>query len=820
MSDRVGRLYIEFSADGRPYIKGLKDLDQETDKTGRRLTSTWKSVGAAAAGAAVGGLAGLALAVQKVGLYAIKTAASFEYEMSRVKANANGTAAEMNKLRDVVLQLGKDTAFSAGETAQAANELIKAGFTIEQTMASLAGTLDLAAAGELSVAQAAEITANTLSQFSLKAKDAGMVADVLANAANLSTTEVTGLGQSLVNVADIAASMGWTLQETNAALALLANNGVKGAVAGTALKSMLRKLTTPTDQARKAMERYGISLYDANGNAVEAAELIRRLQDAFVGLSDADRELAAGVIFGSYGIRAANILIKEGAAAFDEMTAAVGRTGAAQDIAATKLDNLYGSWEQLKGAVETLTINLGTTLLPKVREFVDELTGIVDYAIETGDWSGVGERVAVLLGEGIKTAAPYVASAVWELVKAAASGTGEAVAAFMFGMDLDTGFNKQRDYIAKRMADAYRDLPRTDAFQRAMEDLQSNWFTGAFTKQKDFNVPKAQTREEVLALAAAFGLTLTDAGVAIVAENNAGLYKRLVEGEGVTGGSIWSPGQEGLYGARIKELAAAEVELEEKVRLAKAAQAEQLELLEKLDEMASQLSATYTTMTDPAAIWDEAKGSLDSYLAKMDEAIAAWGDFEGNLKLLATKFGPEFGADVIMKAAELGPEFVAALVGAKPEVVRKALGGLESHLGQNMDALSRHLNALCAPVGASAADTMWSTFAEGYQKSQAAKLAYTWGLQLKQGLVSGWNAGPAPVVQIRTPQGGSVAVPAFRAWGGWVGSYDSGGWVGRDKGLPAPEKSTGRAVPIIAHEGELVLTENQADWLAGPVGSY
>jgi len=344
LGDEVAKLYIEFDANGAPYIRGLRNLDTQTHLAGRRMTDAWKKYGAMAGAGIAAGLAAGTAALVALGTASVKAAANFEYEMSRIKANASGTAAEMKKLEATVIQLGKDTVFSAGETAQAANELVKAGLTLGETMSALPGMLALASAGELEVGKAAEITANQLKVFGMEAKESAKVADIMALTANRSTTEVGLLGDSLAMVGAVASQAGLNLEETAAALAILANNGLKGSDAGTSLKQMFMQLMTPSEKALKLMKQYNIAAYDASGTMLSMEDILRNVGGAVQDLTDQERDYALGVIFGSDAVRAANILLRDGADAYADMTREVSKSGAAQDIAATKMDNLKGSW--------------------------------------------------------------------------------------------------------------------------------------------------------------------------------------------------------------------------------------------------------------------------------------------------------------------------------------------------------------------------------------------------------------------------------------------------------------------------------------------
>lgn len=906
-----------FDADGRPYIKGLRELDTQTDRAGRQMESTWGKYGKKAGQAAAAGLAIIAASAAGIGVATVKAAATFEYEMSRIKANANATSGELAALKETVIQLGKDTVFSAGETAQAANELVKAGLSVGQTMQALPGMLALASAGELNVAQAAELAANALTMFGLSADQTEQVADALALAANRSTTEVDLLGMSLQMAGTVSAQAGLTLQETSAALALLANNGIKGSDAGTSLKQMFMQLMGPSEKARDIMEQYGIAAYDANGEMLAMDKLLENVSRGLAGTTDEERDFALATIFGSDAVRAANILLKEGADSYRKMTAEVSRSGAAQDIAKQKMDNLKGSWEQLKGSVETLAIGIGEKALPVIRDFVDELTDIVNEAIETGDWSKVGQELGELIGDGIQLATPYIIDAMVIAAKAGAKAIPLAIVAGITQAPTGSEFDKMRDFLAERMAGAYRDLPKAVAFQKALEDLQSFWTTSLLGERSMF-VPTAKSKEEILALAEALGLTLTGDSWQVVAETNQQMWDRMVGGKGWSGGA-WKPGDDLSEGLGFITDAASDAteamgDVAGAIEDAQAAS----------DAYTKTLSDLYSSEVSPASIWEDAEGSLKSYLTELDKQIAAWGSFETNLKTLATQFGPDLGADVIMEAAKLGPDFVAALVGSDPETTRKALEGLKTTMGHTMDSLGTEIAALSKPVGEQSGEVYvqnWAAaFADydlpGYIRENIGKTdlkdegkkdgdSYVAGIReafgvgvtlnlginpaggleaglgLLTGKVSGlsgstgnvwttlksmypgavWMGGYATSGHVTNSDhytghafdvGGSAGYMQmmanalarnFESWGikqiiynrmqnrgsGWypyggpnphidhihVGTYDMGGWV-----LPPAQRSVGRGVPIIAHEGEYVLTQNQAQAMFSGAQSY
>lgn len=286
----------------------------------------------------------------------VKAAAGFEQSMNQVETILGATASQMQLMQAQALKLGADTSFSAGEAAAGMLELAKAGFTAEQTMAAIGGVLNLAAAGNLSVAQAAEISANAINAFNLPAEQAGRVADLLAAAANASSVEVTDMAQAFQMSAAVFASNKQGIDDLSTAIAILGNNGLKGSDAGTSLKTMLMRLTAPTDTAAATMRALGIEVYNADGSMRSFQDIVGQLESATSGLTDAQRNQALTTIFGADAIRAANILIKEGSDEFANMKEQVNEVGAAQKVADARMRGLAGAIEYFKGNVESALV--------------------------------------------------------------------------------------------------------------------------------------------------------------------------------------------------------------------------------------------------------------------------------------------------------------------------------------------------------------------------------------------------------------------------------------------------------------------------------
>jgi len=265
----IANLAIKITGDVGNLKEALSDAASSVSKAGDKL----QGLGSKLSLGVTAPLAGIAT-------MAIKSAADFEQSMNVMQQVSGATAADMQALQEQALQLGAQTSFSAGEAAEAMLELAKAGLSASEVSAAIGGTLDLAAAGGLGLAQAAEITANAVNAFGLEASQASSVANMLAAAANASSVEVTDLAQGMQMASAVFSSSGQSLATLNTALAILGNNGLKGSDAGTSLKTMLMRLTAPTDDAAKKLRELGVSVYDAAGNMRALPDIMSDLRRA------------------------------------------------------------------------------------------------------------------------------------------------------------------------------------------------------------------------------------------------------------------------------------------------------------------------------------------------------------------------------------------------------------------------------------------------------------------------------------------------------------------------------------------------------------
>lgn len=413
MADRTVSVKIALNTSG--FMQGMGEVAKQTSETGTKIEKlaqqreSFNTLGVAALGfgAALG--AGVAIAVSKF--------AEFDQQMSYVEAATHETASNMDLLKDAALDAGASTVFSATEAAQAIEELSKAGIqTADILSGALKGSMDLAAAGGLSVARAAEITSTALNQFELDGSDASHVADLLAAGAGKAMGSVDDLAQGLKFVGPVANAMGVSLEETTGVMALFAQQGIIGEQAGTSLRGVLASLTSPSAQARKEIERLGITLYDSEGNFMGLQNAAGELSQAYTTMDGASRDASLGIIFGRETVTAATALYKAGADGVQQWTEAVDDSGYAFETARQRVDNLKGDWEALSGAMDTAFITMGEGadgplryLVQNVTDAVDAFNGLPDWAQQSALAIGAAAGAAALMGGTALVAIPKIA---------------------------------------------------------------------------------------------------------------------------------------------------------------------------------------------------------------------------------------------------------------------------------------------------------------------------------------------------------------------------------------------------------------------------
>ena len=349
----------QFGEDAEKYGKNLESMGDMISSIGDKMTI----------------VSGVAL--MTFGRSTVQATEEFGNAMAQMGGYLDISGAQLEHMSDLALKWGKETQFSATEAAQAMGELAKGGMTQAQIEGgAMEATMNLAAAGELNMASAAEVAVQAIKTFRLEASDANKVADALAGAANTSTAEVSDLAQGFTQVGGAANMANWNVNEVTGALALLADRGFSGAEAGTVLKTMLQRLASPTKKAKETMDELGISVYDSSGRMVPAIDVIKQFEGALDELTDEQKNKALLDIFGMRGVNGMSAMLNSTSEKFQEYIDATNQAGYATEMAKSRMGELGWALEYLRGEAETATVNFGQALAPTITN--------VAKAIESG----------------------------------------------------------------------------------------------------------------------------------------------------------------------------------------------------------------------------------------------------------------------------------------------------------------------------------------------------------------------------------------------------------------------------------------------------
>ena len=316
-----------------------------------------------------------------VGQAALQVGMDFDASMSNVyglMSSLNLSQAQMDALRDTAREMGATTKFSASEAADAMGYMALAGWDDAQVIAGIPGVLNLAAAANMDLAKASDIVTDTMTPFGMAADRAGEAADVFAYAQANSNTTVEGLGEAMKYAAPTADAFGMTLQDTAAAMGVLANAGIKGSQGGTTLNAMLRDMKNNAKNGAIAIGKTKVALTNADGSYRSYAAIIRDIDKATGKMTASQRDAALGAIFGDESLKGILATLKQGPDALDEMTEGMYACGgAAEDMAATMGDNLKGDLAILESGAQDMAIALSDWLMPAARGVVQGVTDLI-----------------------------------------------------------------------------------------------------------------------------------------------------------------------------------------------------------------------------------------------------------------------------------------------------------------------------------------------------------------------------------------------------------------------------------------------------------
>jgi len=312
----------------------------------------------------------------------LKWAADVEDAMVRTAALAHADDEQLARLTATARKLGQETRFSTVQAAEGMQALAKNSFKTNEIIAAMPGVLQIAAAGAVDVGDAAEITSTILHEFNMRAEETGHMGDVLINTSTNASATLADLGEAMKYVGPIAKATGVSLEQTAAAIGLLAKSGIRGGEAGTALRQMLSRLSAPRAAGQKDLASLGLGkkdLQDAKGNLLPLDQILTTLSKKMAKFGTATKAGMATHIFGMEAATAATVLLEQaGSGNLQKFTTLVSKSGTAEEIAAKQNATFKGWMDNLFGSVQDLGIELGYKMIPTLKDLTKSMLDVLN----------------------------------------------------------------------------------------------------------------------------------------------------------------------------------------------------------------------------------------------------------------------------------------------------------------------------------------------------------------------------------------------------------------------------------------------------------
>lgn len=365
----IFKLFGKIAVDNSEANKAIDETVGNVGNAEPSISKALKKIGAAIVAA---------FAVDKIkdfGKACISAGMDFDSQMSTVAAISGATGEEFEILRAKAQEMGATTAFSATESAQAMEYMAMAGWKTTDITNGLAGVMNLAAASGEDLATTSDIVTDAMTAFGMSAEESTHFADVLAQTATNANTNVGMMGETFKYVAPVAGSLGYNVEDTAAAIGLMANSGIKASQAGTALRTLMTNMANPTDKMAEAMDTLGISLTDSSGEMKSFAEITEDLRNGFSGLTEEQKASTAANLAGKEGMSGLLAIVNASEEDYKKLTDSIKDcSGASEKMAEIRLDNLEGDVTLFKSALEGAQIAISDKLNPVLRNLVKKAT--------------------------------------------------------------------------------------------------------------------------------------------------------------------------------------------------------------------------------------------------------------------------------------------------------------------------------------------------------------------------------------------------------------------------------------------------------------
>ena len=407
---------------------GTLKFDTKVDESG--FEKGVSKIGSLASGAiktTTAVIGGASTAIVGLGTAAVKVGSEFEASMSNVAAISGATGNDLDKLTAKAQEMGAKTKFSASESADAFSYMAMAGWKTEDMLGGIEGIMNLAAASGEDLATTSDIVTDALTAFGLSAQDSGHFADILAAASSNANTNVGLMGETFKYVAPVAGSLGFSAEDCAQAIGLMANAGIKGSQAGTALRSTFTRLAKPTKESSAAMEALGLSLTDEQGNVKELNVLLDDMRTSFSTLTDAEKAEYAAMIAGQEGMSGLLAIVNASEADYNKLSTAIANStdettgfSAAQQMAEKQVDNLQGQMTILKSGLEGFGIKIYQSVDNPLKDVVKTAQGMVQQLTEAFDKGGFDGLVSAV-GDVLSQVITKIAEAAPKIIDMAVS---------------------------------------------------------------------------------------------------------------------------------------------------------------------------------------------------------------------------------------------------------------------------------------------------------------------------------------------------------------------------------------------------------------
>lgn len=409
-----GTLKFDTSIDTSGFQRGVDNISKAAGKAMKVTTEI---------------IATAVTAVTGIGTAAVKVGTDFESAMSNVAAISGATGKDLDALTEKAKEMGAKTKFSATESADAFSYMAMAGWKTKDMLDGIEGIMNLAAASGEDLASTSDIVTDALTAFGLQASDSGRFADILAAASSNANTNVGLMGETFKYVAPVAGALGFSAEDCATAIGLMANAGIKGSQAGTSLRSVISRMTKPTDEVAGAMDKLGVSLTDSEGNMKSLNEIMLDLRDGFSGLSESEKAQMAAALGGQEAMSGLLAIVNASDDDFHKLSKAIyGCDGAAKNMAETMNDNLAGQFTILKSGLEGLGLALYEEMEAPLKDIVkaaQEMVAGLTESFNDGGLDGMVDKAGEILAEiiqGLSEAAPQFIGVGVDLIHAFLDG--------------------------------------------------------------------------------------------------------------------------------------------------------------------------------------------------------------------------------------------------------------------------------------------------------------------------------------------------------------------------------------------------------------